>query len=73
MTLTLVSILVWAMLVAGLGALLLALWPKLVPDHKRYWARFRYCFSNYSLPGWFALELIVWVILRRWVPWMQIP
>jgi hypothetical protein len=69
----LVSIVVWALLVSGVGAAFLALIPALTPERKRYFARFGYCFSNYSLPGWFALELVLWLILRRWVPWMPTP
>jgi len=68
----LAAILVWALLVSGVGAAFLSLVPALAPDRKRYFSRFRYCFSNYALPGWFALELVLWLILRRWVPWMPI-
>jgi len=62
------SILVWALLVSGTGAALLSMIPALVPDRKGYFARFGYCLSNYSLPGWFALEAVFWLITHRWVP-----
>ena len=62
------AILVWALLVSLTGAALLSMIPALAPGRKGYFARFGYCFSNYSLPGWFALEVVFWLITRRWVP-----
>jgi hypothetical protein len=68
----LIAIVLWASLASGVGAAFLAFIPALAPDRSRYFVRFGYCFSNYSLPVWFGLELVLWLILRRWVPWMPL-
>jgi hypothetical protein len=58
-------VLIWALLTASAIALLLSLVPRLHPDRKGLFSRFGYCFLNYGLPAWFAIEAVFWLATRR--------
>jgi hypothetical protein len=62
------SIFVWALVAAGIIALFLSAIPVFQPERKRFLNRFRYAFSNYGIPLWCVIELVFWLITRRWIP-----
>ena len=59
-----------ALVVATAIALPLSLVPALQPQRKHFWERFRYAFANWSLPACCAIELVFWLITKRWIPWL---
>jgi ABC-type tungstate transport system substrate-binding protein len=58
----------YALVVATAIALPLSLIPALHPQRKHFWKRFRYAFANWSLPACVVIELLYWLLTRRWIP-----
>ena len=57
-----------ALVVAAIIALPSSMIPALQPQRKRFWQRFSYAFTNWGVPAWCAIELVFWLITKRWIP-----
>jgi hypothetical protein len=66
----LVFIFLSALLVAAIIATPLSMIPALQPARKHFWQRFGYAFMNWGVPVWCVIELLLWLITKRWVPWI---
>jgi len=59
-----------ALVVAAIIATPLSMIPALQPARKHFWKRFGYAFSNWGVPMWCLLELLYWLTMHRWFPWI---
>jgi ABC-type dipeptide/oligopeptide/nickel transport system permease component len=59
-----------ALVVATTIALPLSMIPALQSQRKHFWERFGYAFSNWGVPVWCVIELLLWLITKRWTPWI---
>jgi hypothetical protein len=59
-----------ALVIAAAIALLSSLIPALQPARKHFWNRFSYAFANWGVPVWCVIQLLYWLITKRWVPWI---
>ena len=62
-------IFILAIVIAAIIALPLSMIPALLPQRKHFWERFCYAFENWGLPACCAIELVFWLITKRWIPW----
>jgi len=65
----LVVIFMLAVVIAAIIALPLSMIPALLPQRKHFLERFSYAFVNWGLPACCAVELVFWLITKRWIPW----
>jgi carbon starvation protein CstA len=59
-----------ALVVAAIIATPLSMIPALQPERKHFWNRFGYAFANWGVPVWCVIQLLYWLITKRWVPWI---
>jgi len=62
-------IFILAVVIAAIIALPLSIFPALLPQRKHFSERFSYAFVNWGLPACRAVELVFWLITKRWIPW----
>jgi len=62
-------IFILAVVIAAIIALPLSIFPALLPQRKHFSERFSYAFVNWGLPACCAVELVFWLITKRWIPW----
>jgi hypothetical protein len=64
-------IFILAVVIAAIIALPLSMFPALLPQRKHFSERFSYAFVNWGLPACCAVELVFWLITKRWIPWFS--
>ena len=62
-------IFILAVVIAAIIALPMTMFPALLPQRKHFSERFSYAFVNWGLPACCAVELVFWLITKRWIPW----